>query len=147
MVRGLKFRIKVVEGLYYPYSENKGADHLRGYREADMRLCFRIFKNPVISRCGINNIRKSIFMSVVNNFSPIKEVRIKQRTEPWVNAGILQSINDRDRAFKAFEGYKSEQNFATFKDLRNKTRTLIYHAKKIFFQSKLETSNKDSKSL
>ena len=119
--------------MYYPYSEIKGADHLRGYREADMRLCFRIFKNPVISRCGSNNIRKSIFMSVVNNFSPIKEVRIKQRTEPWVNAEILQSINDRDRAFKAFEGDKSEQNFATFKDLRNKTQTLIYHAKKIFF--------------
>ena len=26
MSRGLKFRIKVVEGLYYPCSENKGAD-------------------------------------------------------------------------------------------------------------------------
>ena len=29
----------------YPYSKNKGADHLRGYREADLRLCFRICKN------------------------------------------------------------------------------------------------------
>ena len=28
MTRGLKFRIKVVERLYYPYSENKGADQL-----------------------------------------------------------------------------------------------------------------------
>ena len=31
MVRGLKFRIKVVEGLYYPCSENKGADQLRAF--------------------------------------------------------------------------------------------------------------------
>ena len=30
------------EGLYYLCSENKGADQLRGYREADLRLCFRI---------------------------------------------------------------------------------------------------------
>ena len=44
MARGLKFQIKVVEGLYYPYCENKGADQLRGYREADLRLCFRICK-------------------------------------------------------------------------------------------------------
>ena len=36
-----------MEGLYYPCSENKGADQLRGYREADLRLCFRICKNPV----------------------------------------------------------------------------------------------------
>ena len=38
--------------MYYPYSENKGADQLRGYREADLRLCFRLGKTPVFSRCG-----------------------------------------------------------------------------------------------
>ena len=38
MATGLKFRIKVEEGLYYPCSENKGADQLRGYGEADLRL-------------------------------------------------------------------------------------------------------------
>ena len=40
--RILKFRICVEEELYYPSRENKGADQLRGYREADLRLCFRI---------------------------------------------------------------------------------------------------------
>ena len=40
--RSLKFRIYVEEELYYPSSENKGADQLRGYREADLRLCFRL---------------------------------------------------------------------------------------------------------
>ena len=49
MTRGLKFRIWVVEELHYPYGENKGADQLRGYREADLRLCFRICKKPVFS--------------------------------------------------------------------------------------------------
>ena len=28
--------------MYYPCSENKDADQLRGYREADLRLCFRL---------------------------------------------------------------------------------------------------------
>ena len=41
-----------VEGLYHLCSENKGADQLRGYREADLRLCFRICKKPVFSRRG-----------------------------------------------------------------------------------------------
>ena len=49
MARGLKFRIYVVEGLNYLYSENKDADQLRGYREADLRLCFRICKKPFFS--------------------------------------------------------------------------------------------------
>ena len=42
MARDWKFWIKEVEELYYPCSENKGADQLRGYREADLCLCFRI---------------------------------------------------------------------------------------------------------
>ena len=40
MARGLKFRSKVVEELYYPYSENKGAD---------LRLCFHIYAKSQFS--------------------------------------------------------------------------------------------------
>ena len=35
--------------LYYLYSENKGADQLRSYCEADLRLCFCIGKMLVFS--------------------------------------------------------------------------------------------------
>ena len=49
MARGLKFRILKVEGLYYLCSENKGADQLHGYREANLRLCFRICKMLVFT--------------------------------------------------------------------------------------------------
>ena len=38
--------------MYYPCSENKGADQLHIYCEADLRLCFRIDRNPVFSRRG-----------------------------------------------------------------------------------------------
>ena len=47
--RGIKYRIQEVEGLYYSCSENKGADQLRSYCKADLRLCFRICKKPVFS--------------------------------------------------------------------------------------------------
>ena len=47
--RSLKFRIYEEEGLYYPCSENKGADQLRSYCEADVRLCFCICKSLVFS--------------------------------------------------------------------------------------------------
>ena len=38
--RSLKFRIKEEE-VYYLCSDNKGADQLHGFREADLHLCFR----------------------------------------------------------------------------------------------------------
>ena len=44
IARSLKFQMKEEEGLYYPCSEKKGADQLRGYREAGLRLCFRIMQ-------------------------------------------------------------------------------------------------------
>ena len=40
--------------MYYPSSENKGADQLRGYREADLRLCFRLCRLLVFPRGGSN---------------------------------------------------------------------------------------------
>ena len=52
MARSLKFRIKEDEKSYYPSSENKGADQLRSYCEADLRLRFHIDQNPVSSRCA-----------------------------------------------------------------------------------------------
>ena len=49
MARDLKFRILKVEAFYYLCHENKGADQLRGHREADLRLCYRICKMLVFS--------------------------------------------------------------------------------------------------
>ena len=58
--------------MYYPCSENKGADQLRGYREANLRLCFRIGKNPVFSRCGSWDIVTGLFIRCNNDrYSPV----------------------------------------------------------------------------
>ena len=68
MARGLKFRIEEVEGLYYPCSENKGADQLRGYREADLRLSFRICKKPVFSRRGSDKLEPYLIGNIEDRF-------------------------------------------------------------------------------
>ena len=57
--------------MYYPCSENKDADQLRGYREADLRLCFRPCKLLVFSRtCSYLVINKnSINIHLILSFS------------------------------------------------------------------------------
>ena len=50
--------------MYYPCSENKDADQLRGYREADLRLCFHPCKLLVFSRTG-SYIFNEILFSVI----------------------------------------------------------------------------------
>ena len=90
---------------------------------------------------------KSLFLAAVNNIAPVKEVRIKQRTEPWITSEILESINERDRAFHLFKRDKSDDNFMKFKLIRNKTQDMIYQAKQSYFNDQLVEHQSDSKSL
>ena len=55
----LKCWSQVEEELYYLCSENKGADQLHGYREADLRLCFRLGRLLVFPCGGSFNANKS----------------------------------------------------------------------------------------
>ena len=52
---------------------------------------------------------KAILVSAIDNIAPVKEVRIKQRTEPWINNEILQSIKGRDKAFQLYKKDKSDK--------------------------------------
>ena len=86
-------------------------------------------------------------MSAIDSIAPVNEVRIKQTTKPWINNEILQSIKDRDKAFQLYIKDKSDENYSYFKELRNKTQTLVYNAKRGYFKEKVENENHDSKSL
>ena len=48
--------------MHYPSSENQGADQLRGYREADLSLCFRLCRLLVFPWGGS-------FLQFISDFS------------------------------------------------------------------------------
>ena len=64
--RGLKFWLEVEEELYYPCSENKGADQLCSYCTADLCLCFCLSILLVFSCSGLNNSRLAHSADVYN---------------------------------------------------------------------------------
>ena len=55
--------------MYYPSSENKGADQLGGYRKADLHLCFDICRLFVYSRGGSNIYIVLVLHQVANEYS------------------------------------------------------------------------------
>ena len=61
-------------------------------------------------------------MSAIYNSAPNKEVRVKQRTEPWITNERLQFIRDKDEAFRLYKTDSSDNNFSIFKELRITTR-------------------------
>ena len=64
-IRGSKFRIKEIDGLYYLYRENKGADQVSGYRSADL--------------CPFSYMQKEGFSP--DAIHPITDFRFKTRTK------------------------------------------------------------------
>ena len=87
--RSLKFRILVEEEMYYPSSENKGADQLRGYREADLRLCFRL------SRLLVSHGAAQIMITNIMNHKRglTDTISCPATGDPWVPNNINKYIH------------------------------------------------------
>ena len=101
MARGLKFWIQIEEGLYFPCSENKGADQLRGYREAELRLCFRLCKKPVFSRCGSYALSTSQLPW---------DLLAKEQYDYMINQHVLNSLFTGLRIYETNKPVPEEQN-------------------------------------
>ena len=89
--RSSKFRLKEEEGLYYPYSENKGADQLHGYHEADLHLCFRICRLFVF-------LCRGSFRLLPGDMTKTFELRIQDEClspDPRKRPKIESLLNDR----------------------------------------------------
>ena len=67
--------------MYYPCSENEGADQLCSYCTADLRLCFHTGEYPILSLRGLSDI-----------------VICQRKTT------LLQFITERTYVFRLFAG-------------------------------------------
>ena len=56
--------------------------------------------SAVLQSTDINEaweIFKTIFIQIIDDVAPEKEIRIKVRSEPWMNSEILELIYERDK--------------------------------------------------
>ena len=51
------------------------------------------------------------FLKVLDNIAPVKQIRLKQRTEPWLTAEILELIKIRDMFLYKFRKGKKRVIF------------------------------------
>ena len=49
------------------------------------------------------NVFKNSFLHVLDKVAPIKEIRIKHTTEPWMNNDILENIHSRNKLLYQFK--------------------------------------------
>ena len=105
-----------------------------------------------ITNCNDVNIAwlrfKEIFVNILDEIAPFKQVRIKTRTEPWMSSEILELISERDKAL--FNANKSKSNKLLRQEynmLRNKVQREVKNSKSNYFKDKIEEHKNDPKKL
>ena len=81
---------------------------------------------------------KVLFHSVLDVVAPVKEIRLKQRTEPWMTSEILHDIRHRDDVLNKFRKTKDSDLYRTFCKLRNKIQRETKVAKRHYLANKIE---------
>jgi hypothetical protein len=88
------------------------------------------------------NSFKNTFIEILDQVAPVKMVRLKQRTQPWIDNTILELLKKRDIALHNFRKSTDPTVKAEFKRelnmLRNKAQSLIKKAKSGYIRTKLE---------
>ena len=90
----------------------------------------------------------SLFMSTIDLVAPLKEVLIKQRSEPWMTNEILTNIRETDFLLAEFNKNKHMSEY--YKEdckLRNQDQREIRSAKKQYMLHQIEENRNDPKKL
>lgn len=90
---------------------------------------------------------KNVFSSIIDQISPIKEVRLKIRTEPWMNSEILDLIRLRDQLLHQFKREQKQDLYSDYCKMRNKVQREVKKAKSNYFQVKIEENKNYPKKL
>ena len=90
---------------------------------------------------------KDFFHSVLDAVGPIKEIRLKQRTEPWMTSDILQSIQERDNWLNKFRKTRDPDDYKAYCKLRNDIQRKTRNSKSEYLANKIDENRNNPKKL
>ena len=94
--------------MYYQSSENKGADQLRGYREADLCLCFRLCRLLVFPWGGSFYCRYVTELSILETYSTVIFFSMFQYLES-MSEMIMKGIEEASKDLRVEHDHKLVQ--------------------------------------
>ena len=90
---------------------------------------------------------KTTLTNIIDKVAPIKTVRIKQRTQPWMTSDILEKIHKRNKLSRLLNKGNGNASFSELSSLRNAVQHDIKKAKANYFRNKLEDNINQPKKL
>ncbi len=83
----------------------------------------------------------------MDRIATFRQVRVKQRSSPWMDQKILEILKGRNSALSIYRKTKNQENYIKFKALRTLWQKNIKEAKCTFIKGKIQENKEDPKSL
>ena len=96
---------------------------------------------------GAWDLFNQLFLQVVNSMAPLKQIRIKQRSSPWLNPEILDAIQAREEAVQRYKKTQDQADADIYRKCRNEAQRLIKVAKKEYYMNLIKEKKNDTKKL
>ena len=90
---------------------------------------------------------KTFFHSVLDSVAPVKEAKLKQRTEPWMNLEILQNIRFRDETLNKLRKTNDPDLYKKYCQLRNLVQRETRISKRDYLTNRIKENVGSSKKL
>ena len=103
--------------------------------------------SSILASADVNfclNEFNSLFRSAIDIVAPLREVRVRNKVNPWMNSEILSGIKRRNDLFSRFKKNKDENIYAEYCRVRNKVQRDIKSAKELFFKNGIERNRGNS---
>ena len=128
------------------YSKIKG----RTYKNYDKEIIQNLISNEnwndfykIVDPTEVWVYIKNIISKHLEILCPIKYIRVRQNSPPWITHDILEAINDRNLLFKLARSDNSELNIKNARSQGNRVNNLINSSKSTYIKDTLE-ANRDN---
>ena len=89
----------------------------------DPNICYRVWQ--------------SYFLQVLDQHAPLRRIRVRSDSHPWVTSNIKKLMRAREFHKKRAVKNRSHMHWVTYKKIRNKVNAELYKAKRSFFCKKI----------
>ena len=90
---------------------------------------------------------KNNFLSVLNTLAPIKQIRVRDKSYPWITSDIRRLMTRRDMCLKKAIKSKCNVIWSDYRRLRNEVNSVLRRSKCSFFRNEISRCSNDPKSM
>ena len=83
-----------------------------------------------------------IVQKTINRHAPLVKKRVKGRDCPWLSTEVKVTMNNRDKILRKARKTRKEEDWKTYRQLKNRCNNMIKHAKRKYYDNLFRENSK-----